>query len=408
MKESTSFIGDIPSGASFILRRVKEEGYDAYLVGGCVRDTALGRPVRDMDIATSASPEEVAQIFAKTIPTGLKYGTVTVILPDAAVEVTSLRADGEYSDGRRPDSIELNASLDDDLSRRDFTMNAMAVTASGEIYDPFNGLDDIKKRVIRCVGVPDARFKEDALRMFRAFRFSAELGFTIEPGTLAAIYANAGRAGLISAERIRAEIERTLISQMPEVAGEMIKAGLLNAKFGILGTDSGIRNINLERLAKLPAEPALRWCAFCAVLLNGGLIRSCGSFLRSLRLDTKTVKSCSTGTENSEFGIRNSELQIHIKRLLAKHGVGAARCAAAAADALRSGSVLAYTDDIIASGECFSLNELSVSGHDLIAIGYKPGPGLKMMLNELLEHVIEHPEDNVREVLMAMADMIST
>ena len=430
MKKSKSFIGCIPASIAYTLRCIKEKGYDAYLVGGCVRDTAISRPVRDWDVATSANPEEVARIFAKTVPTGVRYGTVTVILPDAAVEVTTLRADGEYSDGRRPDTIELITSLDEDLSRRDFTMNAMALSASGEIIDPFNGLEDIKKRVIRCVGAPDVRFKEDALRMFRAYRFSAEIGFTIEQSTLAAIYANADRANLISAERVRAEIEKTLVSQRPEVVAEMIEACLLNDKFGIRNSEFGIRSSSFERLARLPVEPALRWCAFCAVLFDNGIIQSCADFLHSLRLDAKTIKNCSAGAENSRILLQpankcdsqnaelmsgsrkstadaenpensgNEVLRIRIKRLLARYGVDAARCAAAAADTLRAGSTLAYTDEIIASGECFSLKELSVTGHDLIAIGYKPGPELKKMLNELLEHAIEHPDDNVREALI--------
>ena len=426
-------ISTLPPHIESVLRRIEEKGYQAFLVGGCVRDTVMSRPVHDWDVATSATPEDIALIFRKTFLTGAKYGTVTVVLPEESVEVTSFRIDGEYRDGRRPENVELGAKLEEDLKRRDFTMNAMAMSSNGELIDAFGGLDDIQNRTIRCVGIPDARFGEDALRMFRAFRFSAELGFAVEPVTLSAIFSNADRAQLISAERVQVELEKTLMSQKPEIAVDMINAGLLNDKFGIRNSEFGISMKRgsgsavqsagygedtlasiIARVVNLPAQPTLRWCAFCAALLEKGQIRSCASFLRGLRLDSKTVKSCSVGitialcakepgnrgdrTGNVEFQI--SERQ-QIKRLLAKYGADAVRCAVAAADS--GGQSLAVVDGIIAGGECFSLRELTVTGHDLIALGYQPGPEIKRILNELLDYVIEHPGDNAREILLETA-----
>ena len=392
-----------PPHIAFVLRRLEENGYAAYIVGGCVRDAVMGRAAHDWDVTTSAAPEAVARLFPKTVPTGERFGTVTVLVDDHehggvrdTVEVTTFRTDGEYRDGRRPDSVKPAMSLDEDLCRRDFTMNAMAASVDGEIIDPFGGLEDIENRVIRCVGVPDERFKEDALRMFRAFRFSARLGFEIERETLSAVYANAGRARLISAERVRVELEKTITSQKPEIACEMINAGLLDR---YLSKTTLPDFYNLHSLVKLPTEPVPRWCALCAVLIENRLITSAGRFLRDLRLDAKTIKICSSAMQIRDFhGDRAG-----VKRLLAERGQDAVRCAAAVGDALRGGSALKGVDEVIASGECFSLSGLAVSGRELIKAGYKPGCELGEMLNRLLDHVIDHPADNSRDVLLDIA-----
>jgi hypothetical protein len=206
-------------------------------------------------------------------------------------------------------------------------MNAIAVSISGELVDPFGGVEDIGNRVIRCVGSPDDRFAEDALRMFRAYRFSAELGFDIEPETIASIGRNAVKAALISAERVRVELEKTLLSPRPEISGDMIKTGLLASYISEAGECPG----GLAKLAALPVEAAPRWCAFCSLLIDGGSICSAGEFLRGMRLDSNTVKIC-----NSALSVDGSLIEevihdrIAVKRLLAKHGAAAVRCAAAA------------------------------------------------------------------------------
>ena len=383
-----------PEHIASVLNRLTSDGHDAFLVGGCVRDTVMGRPVHDWDLATSAAPVDVARLFPKTVMTGEKFGTVTVVLPECTVEVTTFRAESDYIDGRRPEHIEFVSSLNEDLSRRDFTINAMAESAGGELFDPFGGIKDIKEGLIRCVGGPNTRFTEDALRMFRAFRFSAELGFIIESETLHAIYANAGMAKLISAERVRTEIIKILMSQKPEIAGEMIKVGLLDRYV----TTSGKSPEGLEKIAELPVEVLLRGCAFCAILLKKGLISSAIKFLRDMRLDGKTAKTCLHALAITDI----PDNRVGIKRLLAKYGTDIVRCAAAISDTINEGSVLKSTDEILASGECISLNDLVVTGRDLMALGYPSGRELGERLKELLDHVIGNPEDNTREALLML------
>lgn len=373
-----------------------ESGYAAFLVGGCVRDAILGRPVHDWDIATSATPATIAGIFHKTFLTGEKYGSVTVLIGNNSVEVTTFRAEGGYLDNRHPENVEFVSNLDDDLSRRDFTMNAMAVSAMRELIDPFGGLEDIENRVVRCVGNPEIRFAEDALRMFRAYRFSAELGFSIEPITMKAIYANANKAGNISAERIRVELEKTLLSQSPEKTREMITAGLLDKYLASPEkSPDGLRRITI-----LPDERKLRWCAFCAALHNAQSITSASGFLHDMRLDRQTIKACLRALSIIEF----PENRIEIKRLLAKYGIDAIRCAAAANETtMREGNStlhLARVDEIIESGECFLLKDLAISGHDLITNGHPAGSKLGETLEMLLDHVIRNPRDNTREILL--------
>ncbi|MCL2124913.1 MAG: hypothetical protein FWH33_02860 [Oscillospiraceae bacterium] len=489
----------LPEYVAYILHRLIDCGYEAYIVGGCVRDAVMGRAAHDWDVATSACPEEVAQLFEKTFMTGEKYGTVTV-LHEFAAEVTTFREDGEYLDGRRPENVELISNLEGDLRRRDFTMNAMAASIYGDIIDPYGGLDDIKNRLIRCVGNADMRFKEDALRMFRAYRFSAELGFSIEGDTLNAIHENASIAEMISAERVRVELEKTLLSPRPEIVCDMLASKLVGEKYGLYinntsvdrkretarpgllsetvpplaqqGAEDG-RSLAalLSRLAGLPLLPMLRWCAFCAVLLDQGAVVSCADFLHVLRMDSKTIKSCRTGIElalraQAERAEASSdESRIKIKRLLAKHGVDAVICAAAALDVLQAGvtphsrgtapnigatpqsrgaaphigatshtdtaphnnaiphvrsaaqsndaaefkrpqhgiSMLQRVDDVISSGECYSLKQLAISGSDLISIGHEPGLKLGERLETILDHVICHPDDNERDILLKIA-----
>lgn len=384
-----------PEHITQVLRQLNECGHEAYLVGGCVRDAVIGRTVNDWDIATSATPVDVGLIFPKTVLTGEKFGTVTVVLPECPVEVTTFRSESEYQDGRRPKNVEFVSSLEEDLSRRDFTMNAMAVSLTGELIDIFHGIEDIENRLVRCVGGPNKRFAEDALRMFRVFRFSAQLDFAIEKETMSAIYANVGRAQLISSERIRAELEKTLVSRKPEVAGEILKVGLLAHFTGAPGyTPEG-----LERLELLPAEPEIRWCAFCSVLLRGGLIKSESEFLQNMRLDGKTVRTCARALSITDF----PDDRAGLKRLFSVYGIDAVRCAAAVYQLHNNVDVLARCSEVIRSGECFSLNKLAVTGNDLISLGFKPGYELGKRLDAILSHVLDYPEDNNREHLLSLA-----
>jgi len=384
-----------PAYIAYILNKLVSEGHDSYLVGGCVRDAVMKRPIHDWDLATSAKPVEVASIFPETVLTGEKFGTVTVVLPECSAEITTFRTDGEYNDSRHPEDVEFISSLNDDLSRRDFTINAMAESIEGELFDPFGGMEDIKNKIIKCVGGPNTRFSEDALRMFRALRFSAQLGFTIETETLQAIYANTGLVGKVSNERIRIELEKTLLSQMPEVAGEMIMIGLLSRYI----TTSGKAPAGLKKLNNLPAEPLLRWCAFCAILLRQNFINTATELLHGMQLDGKTIKTCLRALEIAEFPPDKTG----IKQLLSKNDASVVRCAAAVSDVFNepgNANSLIKAEVIIKSGECFSLGELGVTGRDLLEIGHPPGKELGETLNKLLDHVIRNPHNNNREVLL--------
>ncbi len=245
-------------GAADCLERLCRAGYEAYPVGGCVRDLLLGKEPGDVDVCTSALPERVMELFPKAVPTGIRHGTVTVPTPTGPVEITTFRADGDYADARHPDAVAFGVGLVEDLSRRDFTVNAMALGRDGTVIDPFGGREDLAKKVIRCVGDPDRRFSEDALRMFRGVRFAAQLGFTIEENTRRAMAKNAPLTAKVSRERIKAELEKTLLSSQPERAGEMIELGLLDHLYAFP------EHCDLSHLAALPAVPGERWRGFCA------------------------------------------------------------------------------------------------------------------------------------------------
>jgi tRNA nucleotidyltransferase (CCA-adding enzyme) len=215
---------DWPAPVVNVLNTLEENGHEAYLVGGCVRDRLLGRPVTDFDIATNATPDKVVSLFPRTLPTGLKHGTVTVLSEGLSVEVTTYRKDIGYSDGRRPDEVAFCNSLEEDLSRRDFTVNAMAMDVRGHIVDCFGGRSDLASRVIRAVGVPTHRFREDGLRILRAFRFAAQLGFQLDDGTRLGMQQNAEKLLAVSPERIGVELAKIAAADWSAVVGPMAQS----------------------------------------------------------------------------------------------------------------------------------------------------------------------------------------
>lgn len=379
-----------------VLRSLQARGHVAYLVGGCVRDMALGVRPHDWDICTGALPEQVMEVFPGALPTGLKHGTVTVRINSRSVEVTTFRSEENYADHRHPETVRFVGELTTDLSRRDFTINAMALSPDGLIMDPFGGLTDLEHRCIRCVGSPELRFEEDALRMFRALRFSARLDFTIEEATLAAIGKKAHLASALAAERIRDEVEKTLLTPRPETVGLMQHLGLLD---GFLCARADALP-ELKLLTKLPRKALDRWMALCVILRRRGLISSVEDFLTALRLDSRTIRCCTDGTALLEG--RKPRGAPEWKRLLRRWGVDTVSCAARCRDALDGGSSSRELKSVLKSGECFSMKHLAVSGDDLTALGLK-GRELGEMLNFLLDYVIEYPENNRRELLLSLA-----
>ena len=379
-----------------VLRSLQTRGHVAYLVGGCVRDMALGVRPHDWDICTGALPEQVMEVFPGALPTGLKHGTVTVRINSRSVEVTTFRSEENYADHRHPETVRFVGELTTDLSRRDFTINAMALSPDGLIMDPFGGLTDLEHRCIRCVGSPELRFEEDALRMFRALRFSARLDFTIEEATLAAIGKKAHLASALAAERIRDEVEKTLLTPRPETVGLMQHLGLLD---GFLCARADALP-ELKLLTKLPRKALDRWMALCVILRRRGLISSVEDFLTALRLDSRTIRCCTDGAALLEG--RKPRGAPEWKRLLRRWGVDTVSCAARCRDALDGGSSSRELKSVLKSGECFSMKHLAVSGDDLTALGLK-GRELGEMLNFLLDYVIEYPENNRRELLLSLA-----
>lgn len=396
----------IPEHVRGILNTLESGGFKAWLVGGCLRDMLLGRTIHDWDVATSARSAEIVSLFPKTVETGARFGTVTVITSGGLVEVTTLRSDGVYSDRRRPDEVHFVDDLLEDLKRRDFTVNAMAMTSAGGLSDPFDGQGDLERRLIRCVGRPEDRFSEDALRMFRALRFSAQLGFDIESLTMAAIGRCAQLCAALSAERVRDETEKILLSPRPELVGAAVSLGLFEGRLDKADGQSAdlldVQSPALRRIAGLPEDSRLRWSSFCAVLQRNRRTASARDFLRAMRLDAKTVRSCAAGAETA-LAAPLPEDRTALKRLMSAVGPDAARCAAAADVVLRGGDTLRRIEEVISGGECFSIAQLAVTGDDLIAMGITPGRQLGLLLKKLLDHVIDHPEDNKREVLMKRA-----
>ncbi len=385
-----------PSYVRQVLTTLQAHGNAAYLVGGCVRDMILGVHPQDWDVCTSALPQAVLALFPGSRPTGLQHGTVTVVLGAHQVEVTTFRLEGGYADHRHPDEVRFVGDLTADLSRRDFTINAIALSSDGILVDPFGGAQDLREQRIRCVGVAAERFEEDALRMFRALRFSARLGFEIESATMTAIEEKAPLAASLAPERIRDEVEKLLLTHQPEKLAVLIGAGLLD-RFLLRRVDLEFR---LLRLGHLPRKALFRWAALCVLLEEEGCIDSAERFLGALRLDHRSIRCCSDCV--SLLHTHPPESRADWKRLLRVYGVDSADCAARARDALYGGHCRRELREVLKSGECFSLKHLAVRGDDLLALGLR-GKALGDMLNFLLDYVIEFPENNRRELLLSLA-----
>ena len=379
-----------------ILFTLQSRGHLAYLVGGCVRDLIMGIAPNDWDICTSALPDEVMELFPDSLPTGIKHGTVTVKIGNHSAEVTTFRTEGNYLDHRRPESVTFVSDLISDLGRRDFTMNAIALSADGLISDPYSGIADIGKRIIRCVGEPGIRFEEDALRMFRALRFSARMGFTIEYETCNAIEEKAHLAKELAPERVRDELEKILLTPRPETLGAAIAFGLLSRYV----TGSGWKTPDYSRINELPKKALPRWATFSILLRKYGYIPSVHDFLEELRLDGRTIRCCTDASEMLKS--EPPDTPLGWKKLLNKYGVDSVTCAMEAFKVVFDIDCEKEIKAILKSGECFSLKHLAVTGDDLLELGLR-GPALGEMLSFLLDYVMEYPERNKKELLLQLA-----
>ncbi len=374
----------MPESVEKIIRRLRNAGFPAYAVGGCVRDSLLGRAPRDWDVATAASAGDIQSLFERTVPTGIKYGSVTVLTDGGSVDVTTFRRDGAYRDARRPETVEFVSDLRDDLSRRDFTVNAMAMDENGAITDLFGGRDDLTNRLIRCVGDPSVRFAEDALRMLRAVRFSAQLGFTIEPDALAALKRLAPACEKLSAERTLSELEKTLASD-PVKAGDMMGWGLLK-KF--ISPDAAA--LPLERLAGIPAD--LRLPALAVMTSAAGYSAAPGDLLRSLRCPAKTVR-LAAGAEAVFTDLAPSPDAAAIRLALSGHDPNHVLAASAALGAYDRAA------KELASKRFARPRDLAVTGADAAGLGFEGGE-ISDALRTLARAVTRGETENRREDLL--------
>ena len=400
---------EMPVQVEEILGKLREHGYEAFAVGGCVRDAILGRIPGDWDITTSAHPEEVKQVFGHTIDTGLQHGTVTVMRDHIGYEITTYRIDGEYEDGRHPKEVVFTAELREDLRRRDFTINAMAYSHETGIVDIFGGTEDLAARRIRCVGDAGERFTEDALRILRAVRFSAQLGFSIEEMTWQALCELAPSLVHVSKERVQVELTKTLLSDRPEYIWKTEAAGLapyISKTFPEVFAAWKDRKRISGAAAHLPAEKALRWAYFLAPAGE----ESCVRVLRELKMDNDTIDKAKilsrfafTQIEPEEVSVRRAmsamEDMVFDWLLLLQEVLMPERM-----DAVEM--VRSLAKQIRERGDCIRLKTLAVTGKDLIQAGIQPGPALGKTLHLLFEKVLENPAWNEKDRLLAEVEVL--
>lgn len=395
---------EVPEAAKEILSQLNDHGFEAYVVGGCVRDSLLGRIPEDWDITTSASPAQVKEVFPRTVDTGIQHGTVTVLIDRCGYEVTTYRIDGEYEDGRHPKQVEFTGNLSEDLKRRDFTINAMAYSDREGLIDVFGGVQDLKDRKIRCVGNANDRFREDALRILRAIRFSAQLGFEIESETRMGICRIAPNMILVSKERIQAELTKLLLSEHPQKIREVYESGIstyISEQFKAAGS----RISYLEKVSLLPPKKHMRWAGF----LRMGSALEAYEILRELKMDNDTIhqteKIVSLWREKIPGGkaeVRKLMSQLPLELfcdLLDFQGIFRKE---EEKEALLL--VKRYSEEILSAGDCIRLKDLAVTGRDLLETGRKPGPEIGGILNQLFKTVLEEPQCNTREILLKMAE----
>ncbi len=433
----------LPEEVKVILHTLQGAGCEAYAVGGCIRDSLLGRTPDDWDITTSARPEETKALFGKTIDTGIQHGTVTVMRHGRGYEVTTYRVDGEYEDGRHPKEVTFTASLEEDLKRRDFTVNAMAYNEEDGLVDLFGGRQDLERKIIRCVGEANERFEEDALRIMRAVRFSAQLGFTIEEQTKEAIRGHADRLRQVSAERIQMELTKLVTSPNPDflrIAWETGITAVVLPEFDrlmeqpqnnphhcfsvgehTLHAMRAVRPDKCLRLAMLLHDVAKPLCLntdeagidhFHGHAQKGERIAA--QILKRLRYDNHTTELVSRLVKWHDAAIEPEKKAV--RRAASRMGkdlfplileVKAADLAAQS-DYRRAEKqewleqLRGLYEEIEREGDCLTIKDLAVNGRDLMRAGMEPGPQLGRTLQGLLEIVLEDPEKNTKEYLLSL------
>ena len=431
----------LPEKVNMIIKTIQAAGFEAYAVGGCVRDSILGRIPDDWDITTSANPQEIKKIFKRTIDTGIQHGTVTVMMDKEGFEVTTYRIDGEYEDSRHPKEVTFTSNLREDLRRRDFTINAMAYNEEVGLVDIFGGISDIEKKTIRCVGDAKERFTEDALRMMRAVRFSAQLGYSIEEDTKEAIKELAPNLKNISAERIQVELVKLVVSDNPDYLRIAYETGItaqVLPEFDLcMETDQNnphhkysVGEHILHSMKHIEADKVLR----LSMLFHDmgkpkaktedeqGIHHFYGhneiseniaeEVLKRLRFDNDTLYKVKSLVFFHDYhpGLTDKSVRKFVTKigkelvpfyLLVQRADVLAQSEYKREDKLaKIDEVSRIFDGIIERGECLSLKDLAVNGKDLIALGMKPGKEIGETLEHFFKMVIENPSLNEKEILL--------
>ncbi len=436
----------LPNNVKCIIHTLEEAGFEGYAVGGCVRDTLLGKIPDDWDITTNASPLQVKELFKRTIDTGIQHGTVTVLLDKETYEVTTYRIDGEYEDSRHPKEVTFTSNLTEDLKRRDFTINAMAYNDKSQIVDAFGGMQDLQDKVIRCVGDPRERFSEDALRMMRAVRFSGQLGYSIEEKTGQAVAELAPSLSRISAERICTELIKLMLSPHPDYLRKAYELGMTkvflpefdaamqtkqnnphhcySAGEHILHSLTYVREDKLLRLAMLFHDLGK---AVTKTVDENGIDHFYGHVEKSAEIADKRMKSLRFDNDTRQKVVRlvkYHDLKIEptkkaVRRAIVKVGEDLFErlLEVKHADFLSQSmykreekeeglrQITEIYHQILEEKECICLKDLAVNGSDLIAVGMKPGRQIGDTLKQLFDLVLEDPSCNTKEFLLSQISL---
>lgn len=395
-------------GAAELLDTLHRAGYAAYVVGGCVRDSLLGLTPHDWDLCTSALPQQVMELFGaqRCIPTGLQHGTVTVKQSGALYEITTFRTEGTYTDGRHPDEVHFVPDVREDLARRDFTINAMAYNEKEGLVDPFGGQADLQSGIVRAVGVPRQRFTEDALRILRLYRFAARFGFAIDPPTAQAAQELCAHLDCVSVERIEEELAKLLSAPAPAayldkkillvILPELSSEALAAAKPVVDACPAGAENL------------PIRLAALLLSLGEDGIRRT----LKRLRCSNALIEEAAVLVREAVPGVPVS-LNIYARRLLGKYNLCTVRRIAALGTALQPeraadfAALSELAEQLDADGVCCRVSQLAVNGRDLMAAGVPAGPGIRKILEALLDGVIREEYPNERQALLAAVQQLA-
>ena len=405
--ETISF--PLDPGAAALLTRLHAAGYAAYAVGGCVRDSLLGQTPHDWDLCTSATPEQVLELFgeAHCIPTGLQHGTVTVKHGGALYEITTFRTEGAYSDGRHPDHVAFVPDVKEDLARRDFTINAMAYNAEEGLIDPFGGQNDLAAGIVRAVGEPQRRFEEDALRILRLYRFAARFGFAIDPATGQAARALCRHLDCVSEERIAEELSRLLAAPAP---GAYLEAEVLAVIFPELDAAElpESRRI-LDALEPGMEHVPVRLAALLCPLGEAGARAA----LKRLKCSNALTGTVAMLVREAAAGMPGAALTLTAKRFLSRYDLATitdltALCSAQHPEQAEAFAALQQeAARLVETNACCRINQLAVNGRDLMDAGVRPGPGLRRVLDALLEQVLTGQLPNEKAALLAAAAQVA-